>query len=82
MNIVTLPVCDFLVQFPSLILAFCLFQADLTEHLRRAKEQLRRHRAGVARLANFAQDPARDVVEFVKWSAETGVGAELMKLPN
>ena len=76
MNIVALPVCDFPVQFPSLIPAFCLFQDYLTEQLRRAEDELRRHGAGVARLASYALDPPRDVVKFVKWSAVTGVGAE------
>ena len=56
--------------------SLCLFQVGVTNKLIEALDQLRRHRAGVARLATFAQDPPRDVVDLVKWSAETGVGSE------
>ena len=56
---------------------FCLLQADLAVNYCSVKDHNRRLRAGVASSSAYLKNPPPEVVDFVIWSAKSGVEAEL-----
>ena len=58
-------------------LSLCLFQADLAIDYNSVKDHNRRLRAGVASSSAYLKNPPPEVVDFVIWSAQSGVGVEL-----